>query len=174
MADPLSLLRQYNINKKEIIERADEVIFDEFSFPRTAKTNYVIFKWVNFCVFFSDSFRLTPVDFVLHCPPLKFWFVLLYVFKPLICFFQIPAERILYFGVTVVPAEECAFITSNLCPACCGELMNNNFSLLINEPQTPAGSIPSQHCCDLVISCQFRITSLLLSEKKHSVCFCGL
>ncbi|KAL9988717.1 hypothetical protein ACROYT_G003195 [Oculina patagonica] len=44
MADPLSLLRQYNINKKEIIERADEVIFDEFSFPRTAKTNYVIFK----------------------------------------------------------------------------------------------------------------------------------
>ena len=44
MADPLSLLRQYNINKKEIIERADEIIFDEFSFPRIAKTNYVIFK----------------------------------------------------------------------------------------------------------------------------------
>lgn len=44
MADPLSLLRQYNINKKEIIERADEIIFDEFSFLRTAKTNYVIFK----------------------------------------------------------------------------------------------------------------------------------
>ena len=45
-------------------------------------------------------------------------------------FFQIPAEGILYFGVTVVPAEECAFITSNLCPACCGELISNNFSLL--------------------------------------------
>lgn len=44
MADPLSLLRQYNINKKEIIERSGEIIFDEFSFPRTAKTNYVIFK----------------------------------------------------------------------------------------------------------------------------------
>ena len=51
MADPLSLLRQYNINKKEIIERADEVIFDEFSFPRTAKTNYVIFK-LDFCASF--------------------------------------------------------------------------------------------------------------------------
>ena len=59
MADPLSLLRQYNINKKEIIERADEVIFDEFSFPRTAKTNYVIFKLVDFCASFlivSDSY----------------------------------------------------------------------------------------------------------------------
>ncbi|XP_074611235.1 parafibromin-like [Acropora palmata] len=44
MADPLSLLRQYNINKKEIIERAGEIMFDEFSFPRIAKTNYVIFK----------------------------------------------------------------------------------------------------------------------------------
>ncbi|XP_031574369.1 parafibromin-like [Actinia tenebrosa] len=44
MADPLSLLRQFNINKKEIQEIEDEVIFDEFSFPKTAKTNYVIIK----------------------------------------------------------------------------------------------------------------------------------
>lgn len=44
MADPLSLLRQYNINKKEIVERTDEIIFDEFSFSKNAKTNYLIFK----------------------------------------------------------------------------------------------------------------------------------
>jgi len=85
MADPLSLLRQYNINKKEIIERADEVIFDEFSFPRTAKTNYVIFKYANFCVSFlivSDSCPTT--SFAL--PSAEVLIVLLYVFKPLICF----------------------------------------------------------------------------------------
>ncbi|EDO35837.1 predicted protein [Nematostella vectensis] len=44
MADPLSLLRQYNTNKKEITEIGDDVLFDEFSFPKTAKTNYVIIK----------------------------------------------------------------------------------------------------------------------------------
>lgn len=87
MADPLSLLRQYNINKKEIIERADEVIFDEFSFPRTAKTNYVIFKCVNFCV----SFLIVPsharrLRFALPSPEVLI--VFLHVVKPLICFFR--------------------------------------------------------------------------------------
>lgn len=88
MADPLSLLRQYNINKKEIIERADEVIFDEFSFPRTAKTNYVIFKWV-YCrvaVVKACSINL-PVNFSIQialrwiCDLLLFLFKLMYNFS---------------------------------------------------------------------------------------------
>lgn len=43
MADPLSLLRQFNVNKKEIIEREGQIIFGEFSWPKTVKTNYLIY-----------------------------------------------------------------------------------------------------------------------------------
>ncbi|XP_071450459.1 parafibromin [Hetaerina americana] len=43
MADPLSLLRQYNVNKKEIIERDNQIIFGEFSWPKTVKTNYLTY-----------------------------------------------------------------------------------------------------------------------------------
>ena len=46
MADPLTLLRQFNIQKKNIVEREDQVIFDTISFLKTAKTNYVIGRWV--------------------------------------------------------------------------------------------------------------------------------
>ncbi|CAG9575725.1 unnamed protein product [Danaus chrysippus] len=42
MADPLSLLRQYNVNKKEIVERDNQVIFGEFSWPKNVKTNYIM------------------------------------------------------------------------------------------------------------------------------------
>lgn len=42
MADVLSILRQYNINKKEIVEKDDQIIFGEFAWPKNAKTNYVI------------------------------------------------------------------------------------------------------------------------------------
>ncbi|GBP12104.1 Parafibromin [Eumeta japonica] len=42
MADPLSLLRQYNVNKKEIIERDNQIIFGEFSWPKNVKTNYLL------------------------------------------------------------------------------------------------------------------------------------
>uniref|UniRef100_A0A3B1JLU9 Parafibromin n=1 Tax=Astyanax mexicanus TaxID=7994 RepID=A0A3B1JLU9_ASTMX len=42
MADVLSVLRQYNIQKKEIIAKGEEVIFGEFSWPKNVKTNYVI------------------------------------------------------------------------------------------------------------------------------------
>jgi len=42
MADPLSLLRQYNIHRKQIVERDGNIIFGEFSWPKTVKTNYVI------------------------------------------------------------------------------------------------------------------------------------
>uniref|UniRef100_A0A1A9VVX6 Parafibromin n=1 Tax=Glossina austeni TaxID=7395 RepID=A0A1A9VVX6_GLOAU len=41
MADPLSLLRQYNINRREIIERDGQIIFGEFSWPKNVKTNYL-------------------------------------------------------------------------------------------------------------------------------------
>ncbi|OXU19054.1 hypothetical protein TSAR_007446 [Trichomalopsis sarcophagae] len=43
MADPLSLLRQYNVNKKEIIERDKQIIFGEISWPKTVKTNYLTY-----------------------------------------------------------------------------------------------------------------------------------
>lgn len=47
MADPLSLLRQYNVNKKEIIERENQIIFGEFSWPKNVKTNYLTYGWVH-------------------------------------------------------------------------------------------------------------------------------
>ncbi|KAL1424435.1 hypothetical protein MTO96_020219 [Rhipicephalus appendiculatus] len=42
MADPLSLLRQFNVNKKDIAERNSQIIFDEYSWPKTVKTNYLV------------------------------------------------------------------------------------------------------------------------------------
>lgn len=47
MADPLSLLRQYNVNKKEIIERDNQIIFGEFSWPKNVKTNYLMWGYVS-------------------------------------------------------------------------------------------------------------------------------
>ena len=44
MADCLSLLRQYNIQKKEIVERDDLIIFDNIAWPKNARTNYLIYK----------------------------------------------------------------------------------------------------------------------------------
>ncbi|GAB6023416.1 accessory factor associated with RNA polymerase II [Chamberlinius hualienensis] len=41
MADPLSLLRQYNVNKKEIVEKDSYIVFGEFSWPKIVKTNYL-------------------------------------------------------------------------------------------------------------------------------------
>ncbi|XP_036617876.1 parafibromin-like [Trichosurus vulpecula] len=42
MADVLSVLRQYTIQKKEIVVKVDEVIFGQFSWPKNVKTNYMI------------------------------------------------------------------------------------------------------------------------------------
>ncbi|EPQ15426.1 Parafibromin [Myotis brandtii] len=43
MADVLSVLRQYSIQKKEIVVKEDKVIFGgEFSWPKNVKTNYVV------------------------------------------------------------------------------------------------------------------------------------
>lgn len=44
MADCLTLLRQYNIQKKEIVERDKLVVFDQIAFPRSVKTNYQIYR----------------------------------------------------------------------------------------------------------------------------------
>lgn len=41
MADPLSLLRQHNVNKKPIIEEEDRIVFGEYAFPKNVKTNYI-------------------------------------------------------------------------------------------------------------------------------------
>lgn len=45
MADCLTLLRQYNIQKKEIVERDGLVIFDQIAWPRNAKTNYLVYRY---------------------------------------------------------------------------------------------------------------------------------
>ncbi|KAK1340052.1 hypothetical protein QTO34_018616 [Cnephaeus nilssonii] len=43
MADVLSVLRQYNIQKKEILVKEDKVFFGrEFSWPKDVKTNFVV------------------------------------------------------------------------------------------------------------------------------------
>ena len=44
MADALTLLRQYNIQKKEIVERDDLIIFDQLAWPKTAKTSYMVYR----------------------------------------------------------------------------------------------------------------------------------
>ena len=64
MADPLTLLRQFNIQKKNIVEREDQVIFDTISFLKTAKTNYVIGRWVYICLLFShfSSHSIAPTS----------------------------------------------------------------------------------------------------------------
>ncbi len=43
MADPLSLLRQYNVSGKEITEKEDNILFGEFSWPKNVKTNYMVY-----------------------------------------------------------------------------------------------------------------------------------
>lgn len=57
MADPLSLLRQYNIKKREIIEREGQIIFGEFSWPKNVKTNYLKYGYVYCC----DAIEITNI-----------------------------------------------------------------------------------------------------------------
>ncbi|XP_006822582.1 parafibromin-like, partial [Saccoglossus kowalevskii] len=42
MADLLSILRLYNIEKKEIVRKDDQVILGDFAWLKTAKTNFTI------------------------------------------------------------------------------------------------------------------------------------
>ncbi|KAI1298179.1 Parafibromin [Halotydeus destructor] len=43
MADPLSLLRQYNVSKREITERGNMVCFGEYCWPKTTNTSYLVY-----------------------------------------------------------------------------------------------------------------------------------
>lgn len=60
MADPLSLLRQYNVNKKEIIERDNQIIFGEFSWPKNVKTNYLMWGYVSLDYFHLQHTKNYP------------------------------------------------------------------------------------------------------------------
>ncbi|XP_070532316.1 parafibromin-like [Ptychodera flava] len=42
MADLLSILRQYNIQKKDVVVKDEQVILGDFAWAKTAKTNFVI------------------------------------------------------------------------------------------------------------------------------------
>ena len=46
MADPLSLLRQYHMRKKDIVERDQMICFGEYCWPKQTKTNYLIYRFV--------------------------------------------------------------------------------------------------------------------------------
>lgn len=46
MADPLSLLRQYHMRKKDIVERDQMICFGEYCWPKQTKTNYLIYRSV--------------------------------------------------------------------------------------------------------------------------------
>ncbi|VDP57727.1 unnamed protein product [Schistosoma margrebowiei] len=41
MADVLSLLREYHLSGKPIVETQSEVIFGDFAWPKTTKTNFL-------------------------------------------------------------------------------------------------------------------------------------
>ena len=72
MADPLSLLRQFNMQRKTIVERDNHIIFGEFSWPKTVKTNYVIWGtgW---------SPSITPISHsFLVCSFIRLFFLLLF------------------------------------------------------------------------------------------------
>ncbi|OQV25583.1 Parafibromin [Hypsibius exemplaris] len=43
MADPLSMLRDFNITKREIVERDDLIIFGDIAFKKSANTNYLVY-----------------------------------------------------------------------------------------------------------------------------------
>ncbi|CAH8471122.1 unnamed protein product [Heterobilharzia americana] len=42
MADVLSLLREYHLNSRPIVETQTEVIFGDFAWPKTTKTNFLV------------------------------------------------------------------------------------------------------------------------------------
>lgn len=64
----MSLLRHYNINGKAIEEKdAKYIIFGEFSWPKTVKTNFRIYGYV------PASVELKSVDEISESVPKKAW-----------------------------------------------------------------------------------------------------
>ena len=51
MADSLSLLRQFTIDEKNIEEREDQIIFNEFSWNKDSLTNFISYRSVSILVF---------------------------------------------------------------------------------------------------------------------------
>lgn len=47
MADPLTFLRTYNINKKEIIIKDNHILFGDLSWSKTVNTNFLMYGYVN-------------------------------------------------------------------------------------------------------------------------------
>ena len=43
MADALTVIRQYNVEKKDVVQRDEQVIFGDFAWPSNTKTNYLIY-----------------------------------------------------------------------------------------------------------------------------------
>ena len=62
MADCLTLLRQYNTQKKEIVERDSLVIFDKTAWPKTAKTNYLLYRFERQLVRWALIGIIPPAD----------------------------------------------------------------------------------------------------------------
>jgi hypothetical protein len=46
MADALSLLRQFTIEKKEYAAENDRFIFNDLAYPKDIKTNYLVYGLV--------------------------------------------------------------------------------------------------------------------------------
>uniref|UniRef100_A0A915IPL3 Paf1 complex subunit Cdc73 N-terminal domain-containing protein n=1 Tax=Romanomermis culicivorax TaxID=13658 RepID=A0A915IPL3_ROMCU len=44
MSDPLKLLREYTISGKPVKEKDEYIVFGDMAFPRTAKTNYLVWN----------------------------------------------------------------------------------------------------------------------------------
>lgn len=51
MADALSLLRQFTIEKKEYTTENDRFVFNDLAYPKDIKTNYLVYG----LVFFASS-----------------------------------------------------------------------------------------------------------------------
>lgn len=64
--DPLSLLRQYNIDKEEIVEENDKIIMGEHSWPKDVPTYFLEFGYVGWnCLPVLINFKRN-LDFI-HC-----------------------------------------------------------------------------------------------------------
>jgi hypothetical protein len=71
MADSLSLLRQYTIEGKPIEEREGHIIFGEFSWPSTALTNFIKYRFdpdntfqIKHDIFLSFNKLVTHLEFI--------------------------------------------------------------------------------------------------------------
>lgn len=95
MADPLSLLRQYNVQRKEILEKDDYISFDEFAFPKTAKTNYIIYRQrrvflcvckKEFLIMQHHRFHFSQTVYSIYLRSLRYWDGFRYIVSEFVSF----------------------------------------------------------------------------------------